>query len=81
MTTVVIMGREFAVSGLRLLVLSDGVVIPASQWGKLKTVSQIVAIVRPLIQMPGAQILMLFALIMTVGSGVDYFLKAQRYLH
>lgn len=80
-TTVVIMGREFAVSGLRLLVLSDGVVIPASQWGKLKTVSQIVAIAATLIQMPGAQILMLFALIMTVGSGVDYFLKAQRYLH
>jgi len=41
---VVIVGREFAVSGMRSIAATRGVVIPASQWGKLKTVSQVVAI-------------------------------------
>jgi CDP-diacylglycerol--glycerol-3-phosphate 3-phosphatidyltransferase len=41
---VVIVGREFAVSGMRSIAATRGVVIPASHWGKLKTVSQVVAI-------------------------------------
>lgn len=41
---VVIVGREFAVSGVRSIAATRGMVISASRWGKLKTVSQIVAI-------------------------------------
>ncbi len=41
---VVIVGREFAVSGMRSIAASRGVVISASGWGKVKTVSQVIAI-------------------------------------
>jgi CDP-diacylglycerol--glycerol-3-phosphate 3-phosphatidyltransferase len=41
---VVIVGREFAVSGMRSIAVSRGVVIAASPWGKYKMVSQVVAI-------------------------------------
>jgi CDP-diacylglycerol--glycerol-3-phosphate 3-phosphatidyltransferase len=41
---VVIVGREFAVSGMRSIAAARGVVIAASRWGKFKTVSQVVAI-------------------------------------
>lgn len=42
---VIIVGREFVVSGLRSILAVHGVALPASTWGKLKTLSQIVAIV------------------------------------
>jgi CDP-diacylglycerol---glycerol-3-phosphate 3-phosphatidyltransferase len=41
---VVIVGREFAVTGLRSVAAVRGVVIPASRWGKLKTTTQVLAI-------------------------------------
>lgn len=41
---VVIVGREFAVSGMRSIASARGVVIEASRWGKFKMVSQVVAI-------------------------------------
>lgn len=41
---VVIVGRELAVSGMRSIAATKGLVIAASSWGKLKTVSQVVAI-------------------------------------
>lgn len=74
---VIIIGREFAVSGLRLLAASEGQVIAASIWGKLKTMTQIVAITGVLIGMPGANGLLWTAAVITVLSGIDYFLKAQ----
>lgn len=42
---IIIIAREFAVTGLRTVAASDGVVIAASWWGKLKTVIQIIAII------------------------------------
>lgn len=42
--TIIIIGREFIISGFRLIAVEKGVVIPASIWGKLKTVSQMVMI-------------------------------------
>lgn len=47
---VIILAREFAVSGLRTLAASGGVVIAASWWGKIKTVTQIIAILLLLIK-------------------------------
>ena len=48
--TVIIISREFAVSGLRTIAASEGKVIAASMWGKAKTVTQIVAIIALLIK-------------------------------
>lgn len=47
---VIIIAREFAVSGLRILAASDGLVIAASWWGKLKTVTQMAAIITLLLK-------------------------------
>ena len=41
---IVIIAREFAVSGLRAIKAGDGIVIPASIWGKLKTLTQVIAV-------------------------------------
>ena len=47
---IIIIAREFAVSGLRTIAASEGVVIAASWWGKIKTVIQIIAILLLLVQ-------------------------------
>ncbi|MDI6871330.1 MAG: CDP-diacylglycerol--glycerol-3-phosphate 3-phosphatidyltransferase [Bacillota bacterium] len=73
---VLIIGREFAVTGLRLVAAAEGVVIPASGWGKAKTLAQIVAVVATLIQFPLARQLMWVAAGITVLSGVAYFAAA-----
>ncbi|HEX6970596.1 MAG TPA: CDP-diacylglycerol--glycerol-3-phosphate 3-phosphatidyltransferase [Limnochordia bacterium] len=77
---VIIIGREFAVSGLRMVVATRGVVIPAGRWGKLKTVSQIVSIVAVLIGLPYAVAMLWIAAGITLVSGIHYFLGAQEYL-
>ncbi len=77
---VIILGREFAVSGLRMLVASEGVVIPASLLGKLKTITQVVAISALLIDLAAGVALIWIAAAITVVSGIDYFLKAQKQL-
>lgn len=46
----IIVAREFAVTGLRSIVATEGVVIAASKWGQIKTVTQIVAIIFALIE-------------------------------
>ena len=74
-----IIAREFAVTGLRL-VLSDKVTIHASKWGKIKTISQIVAIVLVIINFPYNWWFLLIAVVLTLVSGVDYFVKAKRFL-
>ncbi|HOK30675.1 MAG TPA: CDP-diacylglycerol--glycerol-3-phosphate 3-phosphatidyltransferase [Limnochordia bacterium] len=73
----IILGREFAVSGLRILAAAEGKVIPASLWGKIKTVSQIVAVMAFFLGISWAPVLMWVAVVATVLSGVRYFQKAQ----
>lgn len=80
---VIIIGREFAVTGLRAIIAGDGVVVAASKLGKYKTVTQIVAIVALFIRAFPFYLnnaLMAIAVIMTIWSGVDYFRKAKHYL-
>ncbi len=80
---IVIISREFAVTGLRMIAAAEGQVIAASPWGKLKTIVQIVAIVALMINnfpfssvaFPFAKIITWGAVIITVWSGVDYFIK------
>jgi CDP-diacylglycerol---glycerol-3-phosphate 3-phosphatidyltransferase len=80
----VIIAREFAVSGLRMVAAADDVIIPASRWGKAKTVSQMTAIfvliVEPVWSLAGRTVgwyLVMVAVVLTVVSGADYFLKAR----
>ena len=82
----VIIGRELAVTGLRGVALSMGVVVPASKFGKLKTVSQYIAItililergVPPEYVVPFhllSEVALWVALALTVASGADYFYR------
>ena len=66
---IIIVGREFAVSGLRIVAAVEGVVIPASTLGKVKTALQMVAIVALLLQWPVGPFLMILATVFTVLSG------------
>ena len=72
----VIIAREFAVTGLRQLAMEHGDVIPASAWGKIKTVAQ-VAMVLLLITIDGSptwlDIFVWLTTAITVVSGADYF--------
>ncbi|WLR59788.1 CDP-diacylglycerol--glycerol-3-phosphate 3-phosphatidyltransferase [Guptibacillus hwajinpoensis] len=85
---VVILSREFAVTGLRLVASSEGEVLAASNLGKLKTWIQIIAIIALLIEnvpfeaigFPFATISLWAALIITVYSGWDYFSKNRQVL-
>jgi CDP-diacylglycerol--glycerol-3-phosphate 3-phosphatidyltransferase len=72
----VIIAREFAVTGLRQLAMEHGEVIPASSWGKFKTAAQI-AMVLALIAVDGdpswVDALVYATVAVTVASGIDYF--------
>ena len=79
----VIIAREFAVTGLRTIALEHGHVVPASVWGKLKTSMQIAAVLC-LILVPGSPAwvdgLVYAAVVVTVMSGADYFFRLRRLL-
>lgn len=79
----VIICRELAVTGLRLLLVEDGEVMAAAWPGKVKTATQMLAIILLLIQnvpftmigLPLDKIMLYVCLAATVYSGVDYFAK------
>lgn len=85
----IILTREFMVAGIRMNAASEGKVIAASYWGKLKTVSQMVAVIAGMIMMLpvlneviGADlanlitnILVWISTALTVISGIDYLMK------
>lgn len=94
---IIILSREFAVSGLRSIAASNGLVIAASWWGKIKTVTQMVAIILFLLTVNimsltntsltinylpffvwAANIVFYIAVIITIISGVDYFIKNRK---
>ncbi|MBS3968949.1 MAG: CDP-diacylglycerol--glycerol-3-phosphate 3-phosphatidyltransferase [Clostridia bacterium] len=87
---VVIIGREFAVTGLRSIAASEGVVISASKLGKSKTVTQIIAIVAIIlndffvnvigIPFNIGDIFIYIAVVFTLWSGIDYFVKGWQVL-
>lgn len=80
---IVILAREFAVTGLRTVKAEEGVIIPASNMGKVKTISQIIAVLlvisqnlyQPYIGVPLGIWAMYFAVGITVISGIEYFYK------
>ncbi len=83
---IVIISREFAVTGLRLVAAAEGVVIAASRVAKLKTVTQIIAMVALIINnfpfswfgFPFANLMLYLMVVITVVSGLDYFWKNKR---
>lgn len=80
---IIIIGREIAVTGLRALAAAEGKIIYASRLGKVKTVSQVVAVTALfwrdfsfyIINVPFTGIAVAIALVFTVWSGLDYFQK------
>lgn len=78
---IVIISREFIISGFRLVASDAGVVIAASWWGKVKTVVQMIMSVVLIIDFNNPvmnvveQILIYLALLLTVVSLVDYLIK------
>ncbi|GIO83771.1 CDP-diacylglycerol--glycerol-3-phosphate 3-phosphatidyltransferase [Paenibacillus faecis] len=86
---VVIISREFAVTGLREVALLEGSVIAASNWGKAKTITQIVAISALLlnnfpfewIHFPFDEVAIWLAALITIYSGIDYFVKNKNVLN
>lgn len=77
---IIIIGREFIISGFRLVASDKGVVIAASYWGKFKTVSQMLMVILLILDLGGiwnliAQVLVWVALALTVISLIDYLVK------
>lgn len=77
---VTIIAREVIMTFLRLLALPRGTVIAASYLGKTKTISQTIAIIAVIINLPYSWYLMLIAVILTVVSGIDYIVKMIKLL-
>lgn len=77
---IVIVGREFIISGFRLVAAERGIVIAASYWGKFKTVSQMIMVILLVFDLGGifdiiSQIFIYLSLVLTVISLVDYIHK------
>lgn len=77
---IIIIGREFIISGFRLVASDKGTVIAASYWGKFKTVSQMIMVILLIFDFGGVfdmigEVMIWVSLILTVISLVDYLRK------
>lgn len=82
---IIIIAREFIISGFRLVASDSGIVIAASYWGKFKTVFQMAMIIVMILNLGGVfgiieTILMWISLALTVISLVDYVAKNTQVL-
>ena len=82
--TILIIGREFAISGVRLIAADNDVAIAATWWGKSKTIAQMAMIIIILMNVPAlhilGQIVMYVSVVLTVVSLVDYIVKNKSIL-
>jgi CDP-diacylglycerol--glycerol-3-phosphate 3-phosphatidyltransferase len=74
---IIIIAREFIISGFRLIAAENGVVIAANYWGKFKTVSQMIMIILLILDFGGIfdileQIFIWLSLVLTIVSLVTY---------
>ena len=81
----VIIAREFIISGFRLVASDNGIVIAAGYWGKFKTVSQMALIIVLIMDLGGVwnvvgTVLTWVALLLTVVSLIDYIAKNKQVL-
>lgn len=78
---IVILAREFAITGFRTLAMEANIVMAASWWGKVKTTTQMMMIIVVLLDLPFAGIFFIekimvgLAVFFTILSGVDYIVK------
>ena len=77
---IVIISREFIISGFRLVAADNDIVIAASYWGKFKTVSQMFMLILLIADLGGAfnmvaQVLIWVSLVLTIVSLIDYIAK------
>lgn len=81
---IIIISREFIISGFRLIASDNGVVIAASYWGKFKTTFQMVSVVLLILDIPAlafvTTICVWSALLLTIVSLVDYIYKNHKIL-
>ena len=82
---IIIIAREFIISGFRLVASDNGIVIAASYWGKFKTVSQMAMIIVLIMDMGGVietigSVLVWISLILTIVSLADYVAKNKEVL-
>lgn len=83
---VIVLFREYAITGLRSVAASENIVIAAGIWGKVKTVCQMIALLLMMLKTPvmalcGVNVglwLMYVAVALTVYSGVDYVWKLNK---
>ena len=74
---IIIISREFIISGFRLIAAENGVVIAANYWGKFKTVSQMIMIILLILHFDGIfvileQIFIWLSLALTIISLITY---------
>ena len=76
---IIIISREFIISGFRLVAADNGIVIAASYWGKFKTTFQMIAVILMIFNIPAlatvTMIMLVIAVVLTVSSLVDYVAK------
>ena len=81
---IIIISREFIISGFRLIASDNGVVIAASYWGKFKKTFQMVSVVLLILDIPAlafvTTICVWIALLLTIVSLVDYIYKNHKIL-
>lgn len=81
---IIIVARELAITGFRIIAASEDITIAASSFGKIKTITQLASLIALLFSPPIPEILgvVLFyiAVILTVASGIDYFVKNKTVL-
>lgn len=82
---IVIIAREFIISGFRLIAVENGVVIAANYWGKFKTVSQMIMIILLIVRLGGifdvlAEIFVWISLALTVISLITYIWQNRKVL-
>ncbi|NDO46492.1 CDP-diacylglycerol--glycerol-3-phosphate 3-phosphatidyltransferase [Clostridium sp. MD294] len=81
---IIILSREFAITGFRTLAMEANIVMAASWWGKIKTTTQMIMIIVVLLNINGMEIiefiLILLATFFTIVSGVDYIVKNKNVL-
>lgn len=85
---IVILAREFMISGFRLVASDNGIVIAASMWGKVKTVSHMTLVILLLLDLPALTgnaafgvlntVVMYIAVVLTIISLVDYVWKNRQ---
>ena len=73
-----IIAREAILTGIRVYLLPSKIVVPASNFGKAKTVVQSIAIVFVLLEIPFAWWAMLLAVLLTLVSGFEYLFRIRR---